>query len=361
MACYDIVKERMGEQMELALRGPEGRPGRSPSWHDSLRKRELRRWELVRDLGEQRRHHLSDRATYILDDAVNWLSSVPSSSLHAIVTDPPYGILEYEEKDHEKLRAGRGGVWRIPPSFDGAKRKPLPRFTVLSREDLVTLHAFFSTLADSALGALVPGGHVFIASNPLLSSLTFHAFQNAGFEKRGEIIRLVQTLRGGYKPKGAEEDFPEISVMPRSCWEPWGIFRKPIEGTVAENLRRWGAGGLRRLPGGEPLKDVIACSPTRGREKDIAPHPSLKPQRFLRQIVRASLPLGVGVIYDPFAGSGSTLAAADAVGYRAVGTDRDFQYLEMARRAFAALVALSTSERTQYGQPPVSSRVSGIT
>src|SRR5437762_3815468 len=64
--------------------------------------------------------------------------------------------------------------------------------------------------------------------------------------KRGEIIRLVQTLRGGYKPKGAEEDFPEISVMPRSCWEPWGIFRKPMEGTVAENLRRWGAGGLDR-------------------------------------------------------------------------------------------------------------------
>ena len=141
-------------------------------------------------------------------------------------------MLEYEQKDHEKLRAGRGGIWRIPPSFDGAKRRPLPRFTVLSREDLATLHRFFSALADNALSALVPGGHVFIASNPLLSSLTFHAFQNAGFEKRGEIIRLVQTLRGGYKPKGAEDDFPEVSVMPRSCWEPWGIFRKPIEGTV---------------------------------------------------------------------------------------------------------------------------------
>jgi DNA modification methylase len=339
MVCYDIVNGKMEEQMELALRGPEGRPARSPSWRDSLRERELRRWEVVRDLGNQRRHHLSDRATYILDDAINWRSSVPSSSLHAIVTDPPYGMLEYEERDHEKLRAGRGGVWRIPPSFDGAKRKPLPRFTVLSREDLATLHAFFSTLADSARKALVPGGHVFIASNPLLSSLTFHAFQNAGFEKRGEIIRLVQTLRGGYKPKGSEEDFPEISVMPRSCWEPWGIFRKPIEGTVAENLRRWGTGGLRRLPGGEPLKDVIACSPTRGREKEIAPHPSLKPQRFLRQIVRASLPLGIGVIYDPFAGSGSTLAAAEAIGYRAVGTDRDVQYLEMGCKAFAGLAA----------------------
>ena len=278
--------------MELVLRDPEQRPARSRNWRDALRDCEGRNWELIRGLGAQRRHHLSDRTTYILDDATRWLNSIPDASLHAIVTDPPYGVLEYEEKDHEKLRAGRGGVWRIPPSFDGAKRRPLPRFTVLSREDLAKLQGFFGTLADSALRALVPGGHLFIASNPLLSSLTFHALQNAGFEKRGEIIRLVQTLRGGYKPKGAEQDFPDVSVMPRSCWEPWGIFRKPIEGTVAENLRRWGAGGLRRLPGGEPLKDVIACAPTRGREKDIAPHPSLKPQRFVRQIVRASLPLG---------------------------------------------------------------------
>jgi DNA modification methylase len=97
---------------------------------------------------------------------------------------------------------------------------------------------------------------------------------------------------------------------------------------------------LRRLPGGEPLRDVIPCSPTRGREKEIAPHPSLKPQRFLRQIVRASLPLGVGVVCDPFAGSGSTLAAAEAVGYRAVGTDRDVQYLEMGCKGFAGLAAL---------------------
>jgi DNA modification methylase len=337
------MKDGMGEQMELALGGAVRRFGQLPSWGDSLRDRELRRWDLVRELGEQRRHHLSERATYILSDAIDWLRLVPSDSLHAIVTDPPYGILEYEQKDHEKLRAGRGGVWRIPPSFDGVKRRPLPRFTVLSREDLAALHTFFAALAESTLRVLVPGGHVFIASNPLLSSMTFHAFQDAGLEKRGEIIRLVQTLRGGYKPKGAEEDFPEISVMPRSCWEPWGIFRKPIEGTVAENLRQWGAGGLRRLPGGEPLKDVITCSPTRGREKEIAPHPSLKPQRFLRQIVRASLPLGVGVIYDPFAGSGSTLAAAEAVGYRAVGTDRDVEYLEMAGKAFSGLAAISYS------------------
>lgn len=322
------------------------RPGET-EWMTSLRLGEAALWGRVREHGDQRREHLSERATYILGDTIKWLADLPPNSIHAIVTDPPYGLIEYDTKNHKKLRAGRGGVWRIPPSFDGAKRQPLPRFTVLSLDEITALHSFFSAAAYGMLGALVPGGHVFIASNPLLSTMTFHALQEAGFEKRGEIIRLVQTLRGGYKPKGAEEEFPDVSVMPRSCWEPWGIFRKPFEGTIAENLRTWGTGGLRRTSKAEPLKDVITCSPTRGPEKQIAPHPSLKPQRFLRQIVRAALPLGIGIIYDPFAGSGSTLAAAEVLGFHSIGTDRDPQYFGMARRAFPQLAAFQIRERDE--------------
>lgn len=309
-------------------------------WREELEGGQAKHWKKVREVGDEIRFHLSDRATYIHDDAVHFLAELPPNSIHAIVTDPPYGLIEYEEKHLQKRKAGSGGVWRIPPTFDGSTRSPLPRFTVLSGDEINQLHSFFSAVAYGALRALVPGGHVFIASNPLLSSMCFHAFQEAGFEKRGEIIRQVQTLRGGYKPKGSEAEFPDVSVMPRSCWEPWGMFRKPMIGTVAENLKTWGTGGLRRATPDEPLRDLIPCYPTRGEERKIAPHPSLKPQRFMRQIVRAALPLGVGIVYDPFAGSGSTLAAAAAVGYHAIGTDRSLEYMEMARHAFAPLSAL---------------------
>ncbi|MBL8265208.1 DNA-methyltransferase [Steroidobacter sp.] len=312
----------------------------SQSWRAALLERQDLLWEQVRHHGEQRREHLSERATCVLADALQWLAELPENSIHAVVTDPPYGVVEYEEKNHLKLRSGRGGVWRIPPSFDGAKRNPLPRFTVLSQEEISALHNFFGALAYGLNRALVPGGHVFLASNPLLSTMTFHAFQRAGFEKRGEVIRLVQTLRGGDRPKGAEQEFSDVSMMARSCWEPWGLFRKPLEGTAAQNLRRWGTGGLRRISDAEPFKDVIVCSPTRGSEREIAPHPSLKPQRFLRQLVRASLPLGIGIVYDPFAGSSSTLAAADHVGCLAVGTERDAKYFGMGCGAFGRLRTL---------------------
>ncbi len=231
-------------------------------------------------------------------------------------------------------------MWRIPPNFDGVKRQPVPRFTVLSQAQLAALSAFFAGLGAALQRALVPGAHVFVASNPLLSTLTYHALQKAGLEKRGEVVRLVQTLRGGDRPKGAEAAFPDVSVMARSGWEPWGMFRKPLEGTVAENLKRWGTGGLRRLSGAAPFKDVIASAPTGRAERAMAAHPSLKPQAFLRQLVRASLPLGIGIVYDPFAGSGSTLAAAQAIGYHAVGTERDATYYRMGCQAFAKLAAL---------------------
>ena len=297
-------------------------------------------FESLKCLGSAKRAALSDNALILQDDAIHLLAEMPENSIHAIVTDPPYGLIEYDQRHLQKKRKGRGGVWRIPPSFDGAKRSPLPRFTVLTEDDLSNLHGFFSAFAYGAMRALVPGGHVFIASNPLVSTLCFHAFQASGFEKRGEIIRLVQTLRGGDRPKNSEAEFQDVTVMPRSGWEPWGLFRKPFEGTVAQNLRLWGAGALRRVSEDEPFRDVISCSPTRGVEREIAPHPSLKPQRFLRQVVRASLPLGVGIVYDPFSGSASTLAAAEAVGYRSIGTERDPEYFEMSRNAFAGLSKL---------------------
>jgi site-specific DNA-methyltransferase (adenine-specific) len=260
------------------------------------------------------------------------------------VTDPPYGLVEYSPQQLEKMQNGRGGVWRIPPAFDGCRRNPLPRFTVLTEAQRAELRTFFGRLAERLLPVLVPGAHVFIATNPLVSHLVYEPLIAAGFEKRGEIIRLVFTLRGGDRPKNAHQEFPWVSVMPKSCWEPWGLFRKPCEGRVQDNLRKWKTGGLRRISDKEPFKDLIASSPARGSERKIAPHPSLKPQAFLRQLVRAALPLGEGTILDPFMGSGSTIAAAAASGLESVGLEINPSYFAMAARAISALAAHTPKE-----------------
>lgn len=196
---------------------------------------------------------------------------------------------------------------------------------------------------------LRPGGHVFVASNAFLSQLVFSALVEGGLEFRGELIRLVRTLRGGDRPKNAEQEFPHVSSMPRGCYEPWGLLRKPIPSgmKVSDCLREFQTGGLRRTPDGNPFNDVIFSERTPRQEREIANHPSLKPQSFLRQVVHAVLPLGEGILIDPFMGSGSTVAAAEAVGVCCIGIERYAEYYQMSRTAIPQLAALNVSPHLQ--------------
>jgi len=280
-------------------------------------------------------------------DCLQWLAEAPEASVHAVVTDPPYGLVEYQPEHQRKMREGRGGVWRIPPSFDNANRMPLPRFTVLKPEQRTAIVTFFTDWGRALHRVLRPGGHVLIAGNPLVSPLVSSAMETAGFERRGEIVRFVRTFRGGDRPKGAHVEFSDVSTMPRSCWEPWGLYRKPIDPnfrTLAENLRAWGTGGLRRVSADKPFLDVIESGITPDRERALAPHPSVKPQGYLRQIVRAMLPLGAGTILDPFAGCATTLAACEAEGIDGIGVELDRRYWRLATAAIPKLASLAVAQ-----------------
>ena len=135
------------------------------------------------------------------------------------------------------------------------------------------LRDFFCAFARRALRIMAPGAHLFIATNPLLSHLVYVPLMEAGFEKRGEIIRLVQTLRGGDRPKNAHREFAEVTVMPRSVLGALG--------TVPQAMRRPRAGQSakvenRRLAphvSGHALRgrDSVRAYPLRGKSDCSAP------------------------------------------------------------------------------------------
>lgn len=286
-------------------------------------------------------HHL-EKALVVHADCFEWLARLPDNAIHAVVTDPPYGMKEYEAEQLAKRESGVGGIWRIPPSFDGSKRAPLPRFTALTTAELNALRENFTAWSRLIVRVLRPGGHVLIASNSYLSQVMFSALSIGGLEFRGEIIRLVRTLRGGDRPKNAENEYPNVCTLPRGEYEPWGLFRKPmLPGMrVRDCLAQFQTGGLRRNPDGTPFGDVIMSQRTPRKERNLALHPSVKPQEFLRKIVYAALPLGVGIVLDPFMGTGSTLAAARAVGYTSIGVERHQSYFQHSLHAVPALAGL---------------------
>src|SRR5882724_10048047 len=199
----------------------------------------------------------------IHEDCFEWLKRREPDSIHAVCTDPPYGIIEFTDKELTKLRSGKGGIWRLAPKMNGSQRDPLPRFTVLTGKDKLDLVKFIFNFGKHLHRVLVPGAHVCIAGHPILQHLVQGAMVEAGFEVRPTLIRIYQGFRGGDRPKNAEEEFPEVCVTPKGNYEPWMLFRKPISGkTVAENLRKWGTGGLRRLTKDKPFPEVIFSGKT---------------------------------------------------------------------------------------------------
>ena len=117
------------------------------------------------------------------DDCLNWLDGRAPNSITAIVTDPPYGVREYTDAEMEKMRAGKGGIWRLPPSFDGHIRSAVPRFSVINDDprEMDNLYAFFKKWGTLAYNVLVPGDTATDSENALMA--TMHTSVN-------EIIRF---------------------------------------------------------------------------------------------------------------------------------------------------------------------------
>ena len=96
-------------------------------------------------------HRAYGRSLMVYVDCSHWLRQVPENSIDAVVTDPPYGVREYEARELEQRQWGKTGTCRIPPSFDGSRRVPLARFTALDHQERQAVRHFFREWATILL------------------------------------------------------------------------------------------------------------------------------------------------------------------------------------------------------------------
>jgi len=172
--------------------------------------------------------------------------------------------------------------------------------------------------------------------------------------------------------------------------EDWWLFRKPLDGTVAANVLAHGTGAINvdgcrisgaprtthaagnirgaecfgggqrvgvvepgaagRWPANVALDEEAAAmldeqtgdsggasrffytaKASRKERGEGNVHPTVKPLALMRWLVRLVTPPG-GTVLDPFAGSGTTLLAARAEGFNAIGIEREAEYVEIMRK-----------------------------
>ena len=169
----------------------------------------------------------------------------------------------------------------------------------------------------------------------------------------------------------------------KPAYEPAVLARKPLDGTVARHVLKWGTGainidGARVEDGRWPANTYHASKPstsereagchglaqqtagelTGGRQEGSAGlsspragagrtasgrgniHPTVKPLAVMRQLVRLLAPQQNALVLEPFLGSGTTLLACEMEGHTCVGIEREADYLPIIRARFEGVPVL---------------------
>ena len=88
---------------------------------------------------------------------------------------------------------------------------------------------------------------------------------------------------------------------------------------------------MREINDGKQMRDVWNLPAIAQWEKSCGKHPTQKPLALLARIILASTQANAWIL-DPFAGSGTTGIAANLLGRKFLGIDREVEFLEMSRR-----------------------------
>lgn len=228
------------------------------------------------------------------------LARLPTASVDAIVTDPPYSS---------------GGAFRGDRAQKtGSKylraRKAAPDFEGDTRDQLSHL-AWCVVWLSQALRVAKPGAPVVVFCDWRQLALAHIALQAAGWVLRG--VRPWCKKGAGRPQLGRFRADSEFAV--------WGS-----KGPMSRDRR---VGGVSQV-----LPGYTVAAPVNYTRRV---HQTEKPPEVMAEVVRICEP--GGVVLDPFVGGGSTGVAALTEGYRFLGAELVAFYAEQAQARCAALLS----------------------
>jgi site-specific DNA-methyltransferase (adenine-specific) len=326
---------------------------------------------------------------------------MPDCSVDAVVTDPPYGL----------SFMGKKWDYDVPGVEVWAEclRVLKPGGHLLAFAGTRTQHRMAVRIEDAGFEIRDMIAWVYGSGFPKSLDVSKAIDKAAGAEREVLGVDEAKKARFGKAFDGSVSDTQIWPSAPRNIditipatpeakqWEGWGtalkpalepitVARKPLIGTVAENVLQHGTGainvdgcrvgtdggtkhndgekgttkncygnglfvefgkpviGLGRWPanfihdGSEEVTDLLGsaarffyCAKASKRDRDEGNHhPTVKPTDLMRYLCRLVTPPD-GLVLDPFMGSGSTGKAAALEGFSFIGIEREAEYVAIAQ------------------------------
>ena len=249
-------------------------------------------------------HYKFDRV--ICGDVLEELAKVPSSSIHMIITSPPYNVgIEYSDYDDKRqyaeYRYWLAEVWK-------------ECFRVLKRGGRLALE-----VAPTGIAQFVPLHHDLSRD-----------IRAAKFEHRAEVLWAKQNMSAPRTAWGSWTNPIHPHVIP--SWEYVEIFHKDswkLEGDremidiEPEDFRDWSDG-------------VWEIAPD---TKRVVGHPATFPEELIRRLLKFFTYRG-NIVMDPFGGTGTVAAVAKMTNRHFIHIDHSEKYC----KAAAARVSIAKPE-----------------
>lgn len=321
------------------------------------------------------------------DDALRRLKKVRSNKFDSIVCDPPSSVMAVGAKakwDHDHGGKKQWIAW-LQSIMAEAHRVVKPGAYGLAWTLPRTQHLTATAIENAGFEIVDVVVNIFARSLIKGQDASVAIDKKLGLERRvvgkNANYRKANTHGAGFVYKAKTHDTE--SIDPRSkAWEGyrtnlkpgqecWILFRKKAEGTVADNILKYGCGAIfigkknvDRIQSNAVMTHHVKCKKHRchsncqvhalqeqdakapqyfssfyyadkisrqERKADDNDHPTPKPLGLMKFFVKMVTPKN-GKVLDMFMGSGSTGVAAIQLGYKFYGIEKERNHFELAQR-----------------------------
>lgn len=269
-----------------------------------------------------------DKRKVLKGDCLKIMPSLKTNSVSLILTDPPYfidGMGDDWNMDTLKKRVKKGVIGSIPAGM---------KFDL---NQGVRLQNFMRPVANEWMRIIRPGGFVLCFSQNRLVHHMAMTIESSGFEIRDILLWNYE----GQAKAFTQEHFIKKRNIPKKEKErliaklegrktpqlkPQGemivLAQAPKEGTFVDNWDKWDTGLINvRHPFIEPDKFPGTVIPAK-KPRERYGHMTAKPVDLLRHLIRI-FSAKDSLVFDSFAGSGSTGVASLLEGRNFIGIEID--------------------------------------